>query len=128
MVKKFFNWLKSLPGDISAFIGFGIFVIILSAILFILLSRVSINTEKRATKIEKIIKETFPADTLINFDVKTQGSWMIESKQEEVIPVIYDKVSCGDTVPYISYVEALPRLFCWKLGSVIKSNELPARW
>lgn len=128
MVKKFFNWLKSLSGDVSAFIGFGIFVAILSVILFIVSSRVSINTEKRASEIQKIVEDKFMGDTLINFDVKPQGSWMIDSKQEDVIPVVFDKISCGDTVPYVSYVEALPRLFYWKIGSIIKSEELPARW
>lgn len=128
MIKKFFNWLKSLPGDTPAFIGFGIFIIILSAILFIVSSRISINSERKSLKIQKIVENEFMGDTLINFDVKPQATWMIDSRQKEVIPVVFDKISCGDTVPHISYVEALPRLFYWKIGSVIKSEELPARW
>lgn len=128
MIKKFFGKLMSLPGDYPAFIGFGIFVAILSVILFIVSSRVSINTEKRSSEIQKIVEDKFMGDTLINFDVKPQAIWMIDAKREDVIPVVFDKISCGDTVPYVSYVEALPRLFYWKIGSVIKSEELPARW
>ena len=128
MIKKFFKKLMSLPGDYPAFIGFGIFVIILCVIVFIFSSRVSINTEKKETKIEKVITDFFVGDTIINFDVKPQATWMIDSRQREVIPVVFDKISCGDTVPHVSYVEALPRLFYWKIGSVIKSEELPARW
>ena len=127
MIKKFFNWLKGLPGDTSAFIGFGIFIIILSVILFIVSSRISINTERKSPKIQKIVEDEFMGDTLINFDVKPQATWMIDSRQKEVIPVVFDKILCGDTVPHVSYVEALPRLFYWKIGSVIKSEELPAR-
>ena len=73
MIKKFFKKLMSLPGDYPAFIGFGIFVSTLSVILFIVSSRVSINTEKRASEIQKIVEDEFKGDTLINFDVKDFG-------------------------------------------------------
>lgn len=131
MIKKLFKKLMAdETSDAAAFLGFGIFVLILCIILSFFSFRVSINTEKpkNVEKIEEIVNTKYPNDTLINLDIKPQATWKFNSEIIEVIPVVFDKVSCGDTIPYVAYVSVLPRLFHWKLGSVYKESELLVRW
>jgi hypothetical protein len=127
MFKKMFQKLKE-GSSLAAFITFGLFVLALSIVLFVFNLKVPVNLEKNSDAIKHVVLNEHQGDTLINFDIKKHTTWMIDSKQYDVIPVVYDVVCDNDTVTYVSYVETLPRLFYWEIGNVVKKNELPARW
>lgn len=127
MFKKLFKSFGK-ESDAPAFIAFGLFVLALSIVLFVFNLKVPVNLEKKSDIIKYSVLNEHQEGTLINFDIKKHTTWVIDSKQYDVIPVVYDVVCDNDTVPYVSYVETLPRLFYWKIGNVVKTNELPVRW
>lgn len=127
MLGKFLSFLENKFGGLTPFVV--VFITgIISAIIYCLVyikAPIKMSNERDNRELHQVIQNEWLGDTIINYELYPQSLWKDKetNKEWDIIPVVYDRVSCKDTIKCVSFISLKPNFLKWRIGKVLKTGE-----